>query len=127
MQAKHQDQRSSHGREGGPVAQQERADGAGGGSESDEDHRKADDEGQRGPDQAAAGGLAFFELFDADAGQHGNIAGNQREYAGREKRDQPRNKSSKDRDAFHQLSFVVGLTAASAGSKPHLGSMRRSG
>ena len=42
----------------------------------------------------AFGLLALAELFHADSGKHGDVAGNERKNAGREKRDQPGEKSA---------------------------------
>src|SRR5882724_3422878 len=72
----------------------ENADGAGGCSKRDEHNGKARDESERGAQQAGARDFAFAELLHADAGEHGDIAGYQRQNARREKGNQPGEKSS---------------------------------
>ena len=87
VQAEEDDQRAGDGRERGAIAQEEGADGAGGCAEGNEDDGKSGDECEGRGEQAGAGRFAFFQLLDADAGEHGNVAGHQRKDAWGEKRD----------------------------------------
>ena len=85
VQAEEDDQRAGDGRERGAIAQEEGADGAGGCAEGNEDYGKSGDECEGGGEQAGAGSFAFFQLLDADAGEHGNVSGHQRKDAWGEK------------------------------------------
>ena len=89
MEAEEQDQRPGDGRKQILVLLQETAHGAGGCPEADKNDREADNEGKCGSEDSAFGLLALAELLDADPGKHGDVAGNEREDAGREKREQP--------------------------------------
>src|SRR5258708_37534688 len=70
------------------VLAQERADGAGGSSKRDEDKREARDKRQGGSKKASAGRLSLAQLLHADAGEHGDVTGYERENAGRKKGNQ---------------------------------------
>ena len=94
MKAEEQDQGAGDGSEKRAVLAEEGTDGAGGGAKTDEDDGEAGDESESGREKAGSGDIALAELLHADAGKHGNVAGNERQHAGREKRDQPGEKSS---------------------------------
>src|SRR5258708_5756061 len=89
VKAKEKDQGACDGRKKGAVLSQKRADGAGGGSERNKDDGKAGDKGEGRREQAGGWDITLAELFHADAGEHGDVAGNERQNAGREKRNEP--------------------------------------
>ena len=62
---------------------EECADGARRSTEGDEDNGKTDDEGKRLGKQAAARWLTLAQLLHADTGEHGDVARDKWEYAGR--------------------------------------------
>ncbi len=72
---------------------QEGADGAGRGAERNKYDGKTGDEGEGGSEQAGAGNLTLAKLLHANAGEHGNVAGNKRQNARRKKRNEPGEKS----------------------------------
>src|SRR6266403_636096 len=80
--------------EEGTVLAQEGPDGAGGRAERYKDNGKAGNERESGSEQTGAGNLALAELLHANAGQHGDVAGNERQHTGRKKRNEPGEKSS---------------------------------
>jgi len=90
MQAKENDQSTGDRREKIAIPNQERAYGASGGAKGDKDDGKSGDEGQRRSKQTTAGGLAFFELLDANAREHRDVAGHQGEDARGKERNDPR-------------------------------------
>ena len=81
VQAEEDDQCAGDGGERCTIAQEEGTHGAGGGAEGNEDDGKSGDECEGGGEQAGAGSFAFFQLLDADAGEHGDITGHQRKDA----------------------------------------------
>ena len=70
------------------VADQEFADGAGGSSEGDEDHGETQDKSERRAEQAAARLLALTKLVHANAAQHGDVSGDERQDTRGEKGDE---------------------------------------
>jgi hypothetical protein len=67
-------------------------------SKTDEHHGKADNEGQRGFEQAPFRLLTLAKLLDADPGKHRDVAGDQRKNARRKKRNDACHKSAGKRD-----------------------------
>src|SRR5690348_5111019 len=98
MQAEKNDERAGDGSEFGAMLAQESAHGAGGRSERDENDGKANHEGKGGGKEAAAGLLALAKLFQADAGKHGDITGDERENARGQKGDQAGEEGGGKRD-----------------------------
>src|SRR5882672_2643794 len=94
MKTEKKDERTGDRSERIAILLQEDADGAGGRSKRDKDDGKAGDKGERGAQQAGARDFALAELLHANAGEHGDIAGYQRQNARREKGNQPGEKSS---------------------------------
>src|SRR6267143_291315 len=72
------------------ILAEEGTDGAGRGSEGNEHHRKAGDKSEGGREKAGGWHVALAELLHADAGEHGDVAGHQRQNARREEGNQPR-------------------------------------
>jgi len=85
MKAEEKDQSSSDGSENSAVLEQERADRAGGSPERNKNDGKAGDKRESRREQTGGRDIALSQLLHADAGQHGNIAGNKRQNTGREK------------------------------------------
>ncbi len=106
MKAKEKDQCAGDGGEEGAVLAKEGTDGASGGAEGDEDDGEAGNESERRKEETGAREFAFAELLHADAGKHGDIARNERQNAGRKKRNEPREKSCCQRDIRHQNSVL---------------------
>jgi len=88
MKAEENNQRAGDGREERAILSKESADSASGSAERNKDERKTRDEGKRGSKKAAARWLALAQLLHADAGEHGNVAGDQRKNARREERNE---------------------------------------
>src|SRR5579859_1247567 len=107
MQAEEKNQGTGDRSEEGAIPLEKCADGAGGGPEGDEDHGETGDEGERRGEKSGAGLLALAELLDSDAGEHGDVAGNEREHAGREKRNQASQESSEEGDIGHSRSVLA--------------------
>jgi len=103
VQAEEDDQRAGDGRKRCAIAQEEGTDRAGGRAEGNEDYGKSGDECQGGGEQAGAGSFSFFELFDADAREHGDVAGHQRKDAWGEEGNQACEKRGKYGDV-HAIS-----------------------
>ena len=109
MQAEQNDERAGDGSELGAMLAQEGADGAGGSSEGDKDYGEADDEGECGGEEASARLLAGAELFHADAGQHRDVARDERKDAGRKKRNEPGKECGGERDvSVHEAPKEIG-------------------
>jgi len=106
VKAKEKDQCAGDGGEEGAVLAKEGTDGASGGAEGDEDDGEAGNESERRKEETGAREFAFAELLHADAGKHGDIARNERQNAGRKKRNEPREKSCCQRDIRHQNSVL---------------------
>src|SRR5260370_42283054 len=87
VKAKEKDQGACDGRKKRAVLSQKRPDGTGRGAERNKNDGKAGDKGDGGREKAGGWDITFAELLHADAGEHGNVAGNKWQYAGREKRD----------------------------------------
>ncbi len=102
MQAEEKNQRASDGGERAAMLVEETADGAGGGSERDEDRGEADDEGERGREKARARDLALSQLLHADAAEHGDVTGNKWQHARGKERDQTGKESASERDVGHR-------------------------
>ena len=94
METEKKDKRTRHGSEHIAVLFEENADGTCRCSKRDEHHGEAGDEGERGAQQTGTRNFALAELLHADAGEHGDVAGNERQNTGRKKRNQPGEKSS---------------------------------
>src|SRR5579859_6040690 len=107
MQAEEKNQGTGDRSEEGAIPLEKCADGAGGGPEGDEDHGETGDEGERRGEKSGAGLLALAELLDSDAGEHGDVAGNEREHAGREKGNQASQESSEEGDVGHSRSVLA--------------------
>ena len=106
VQSEKNDQRAGDRCQQASIADEKSSDGAGGGAERNKDDRKSEDKRERRCEQSAARRVAFLQLLDADAGQHGDITGHQRQHAWREKRYESRNKRRKDRN-FHQTGYAL--------------------
>jgi len=98
VKAKEQNESARDGSERVAVLLEKFAHRAGGSSQRDEHDGKAKHEGQRRSEQAGAAGIFFAKLLDADAGEHGDVARDERKHAGREKRDQPGEKGGCEGD-----------------------------
>jgi hypothetical protein len=94
MKTEKKDESTCDGRERIAILLEEDTDDAGGCSKRDKDEGKPGDKGERGAQQAGTRDFAFAELLHADAGEHGDIAGNERQNARRKKRNQSGEKSS---------------------------------
>jgi len=88
VKTEEKDQGSCDGSEESAVLAEERADGAGGRAERNENDGKAGDERESRREKAGGGDITFAELLHADAGKHGDVAGDERENAGGEKGNQ---------------------------------------
>ena len=82
VQPKQNNQRSRDWRKCVAILLQEGAHHAGGSSEGNEHHRKANHEGKRGCKKAAARLLPLPQLLHADPAEHRNVARHERQYAG---------------------------------------------
>ena len=78
VESEEKDESPGHRGEKRPVPEKERADGAGGCAKGNKDNREAGDKRESRSEQARAGSLALAELLHADAGEHGDVAGNKR-------------------------------------------------
>jgi len=94
VKAEEKDQGSRDRREKRAVLAKEGANCAGRGAERNKNDGKAGNECERRSKQAGARNLALAELLHADAGEHGDVAGNERQNTGRKKRNEPGEKSS---------------------------------
>src|SRR5580704_14143359 len=94
MQPKEHNNRAGKRREEAAVSHQKLPNRAGRSAEGDEHDGKADYEGQRGSEQAATGRFSLAQLLHSDAGEHGDIAGHQRQDTRGKKRNQSRQKRS---------------------------------
>jgi hypothetical protein len=101
MKAEEKDECSGDGSEKGAVLAKKGTDGAGRCAERNEDNGKTGDKSESRSKEARARQLPSAELFHADAREHGNVAGNQRQNARREKRNQPGEKSPCKRNIGH--------------------------
>jgi hypothetical protein len=101
MKAEKKNERASDWSERAAIFLEESADGAGRGTKGYEDDGEAEYKSERGRKEAGAGDFPLAELLHADAGKHGDVAGNEGKYAGRQERDQPGEKSSSKRDVGH--------------------------
>src|SRR6516164_7221071 len=98
MQAEQDNQGPCNGCQRVAVLLQERANGAGGSSEGDKHCGESAYERQCRRKKAAPRLLSLAQLFDANPAEHGNVAGHQRQDAGREKRDQAGKESRGERN-----------------------------
>src|SRR5579864_1864267 len=94
VQAEEKDERAGDGSKQRAILAQESAYGAGGGAEGNEYDGKSHDKGQRGSEKPRARRLPLAQLFHADAREHGDVSGNQREHARRKKGNEAGEKSS---------------------------------
>ena len=85
MKSEENNERTGDGRKQRAILAQESADGAGGCAEADEHHGKSEDEGEGGREEAGFRLLTLAELLDTDAGEHGDVAGNEGKHARGEK------------------------------------------
>jgi len=86
MQAKKNNERASNGGQQDAILAKKSADCAGGCAKRNKDRGKSGDERQRRGEESRFRGVAFAQLLHADAREHGDIAGNEREHAGGQKR-----------------------------------------
>src|SRR6202000_362539 len=94
MQTEQKNERARDRSQRRAVLAEESADGAGRGAKCDEDRGKSDDKGERRGEQSRARRLTLAQLLHADARQHRDVSGHQRQNARRQERNQPREKSS---------------------------------
>jgi hypothetical protein len=71
-------------------------DGACGGSQGDENDGEAADECESGGQELRTGGFAVAKLVHADAGEHGDVTGDEGKHARGEKGDEPSEKGSSE-------------------------------
>src|SRR5882724_5977835 len=90
VKAEEKNQGTRDGSEERAILAEEGTDSAGGCAKGNEHHRKASDKGERRREKAGGWHVALAELLHADAGEHGNVAGHQRQNARREEGNQPR-------------------------------------
>ena len=81
VQTEQKNQCAGDGRKRGAVLAEKSADSAGGRAERDEDRGKSENESERRREQSGARRLALAQLFHADAGEHGNVSGHERQNA----------------------------------------------
>jgi hypothetical protein len=81
VKAKDDDEGPGDGREKRAILQEEVADSTGGSAEGDENDGEASDESECGRKEPGARNFAFAELLHADAGEHGDVAGHERQNA----------------------------------------------
>ena len=103
VKAEENDESASDGSERGAIFLEEAADGAGGSAERDEDEGETSDEGESGGEKSGTGAFTFTKLVEADAGEHGDVAGHKGEHAGRKERDEACEKSAGKGDVSHEL------------------------
>jgi len=101
MQAEEKDQGAGDGSEERAVLEKKVADRAGGSAEGNKDDGETENKGERGSEEASARRLALAQLLHADAGEHGDVTGNKRKHAGREKRNQAGDEGCCERDVAH--------------------------
>ena len=98
MQAEQNNQRAGDRRERRAVFAQERTDGAGRCAKRNENRGKSNDKRKRRRKKSAARLLPLPQLLHADAGQHRDIAGHERQHARRKKRNQSSKKRGRERN-----------------------------
>src|SRR4029077_8176963 len=92
VQTEKQDKGSRNGRHSRPILLKKCPDSTCCGAERNEHDGETDDKGERGSEQTSPRLLTLAQLLHADAGEHRDVSGNEREYAGRQKRNQPGDK-----------------------------------
>src|SRR5579863_1949586 len=92
VQAKKKNERAGDGRERCTVLAKKSADRTRRGAERDEDRRKSENESERRSEQSRARGLPLAQLLHANAREHRDVSGHERQDARRQKGNQPREK-----------------------------------
>jgi hypothetical protein len=101
VEAEEENQGSGDGSEESAVLEKEGTDSAGRGAKRYEHDGKTGNEGERGREKAGTWHVALAELLHADAGEHGDVAGHERQDTRRKEGNQPGEKGSSERNVGH--------------------------
>ena len=106
VKSEKKDEGTGDGREERAILAKKRADRAGGSSKGNKDDRESANESEGGSEETGARHFAFAELLHADAGEHGNVAGHERQNAGGKERDESGKEGAGKRDiSVHTNNF----------------------